>query len=222
MPHPIRRLCKLLPFAAASVLPATASESAAVTFQAEFASTTYQVVLGDSYSDLLAEHLAGTPLASVSMLGFENVSAPISAGVSQDYSILLSVDLEIATAGQYVFQVGTDWGRGGVAAILDGSNTVIDELVRTDDIWWGNDWGNPDVFTTTVNLDAGSPYTLVWLGFEDCCAGGATIRFSYEGGAFQNVNETNLAPFTVPEPRTGLLAALGLAILAGRRRSPRA
>jgi hypothetical protein len=135
-----RALCALL------CIGFAASSARAVSFQAEFAATTYQVVLGDTSADLLAEHQTGALLASVSMTGF----------------------------------------------------------------------------TTAVDLDAGSSYTLAWLGFEDCCAGVTTIRFSYEGRPFQILNESNLDPLTAPEPHPALLAALGLVLLAMRCPTPRA
>lgn len=217
-PLAVRFAGTLLPVLACLVL--LSSDARALSFQADFTATTYQVVAGDTYADLLAAHQAGTPLASVTLTALENVSAQVEAGVTTNYSILMTAILDVAVAGQYEFQVGADWGRGGVAAIIDnGTGAVIDEFVRTDDIWWANDWNNPDVFTTLVDLDAGTSYTLVWLGFEGCCGGTTTIRFSFEGGPFQILNEPNLEPFVVPEAGMAALVGLGLTTLAARRRS---
>lgn len=212
----LRLASVLLPAIACLVLSPAAR---ALSFQADFTATTFQASPGDTYADLLAAHLAGTPLASVSLNALENVSAQVEAGVSGDYSLMLTAALDVAVAGQYEFQVGADWGRGGVAAVIDnGTGTVIDEVVRTDDIWWANDWNNADVFTTLLALDAGTSYTLVWLGFEGCCGGVTTIRFSIDGSPFQVVNEPNLEPFVIPEPSTALLLGLGLTVVASRRR----
>jgi hypothetical protein len=205
---------------AVASLALSAFDARALTFQADFTFSTYQVTAGDDFADLLAAHLAGASLASVAMTGFEDVSAQVEAGVSGNYSIMLTTVLTIGTTGLYEFQVGADWGRGGVAAVLDDpSGTVIQELVRTDDIWWANDWSNPDVFTTQIALTAGASYRLVWLGFEGCCGGVTTIRFSVDGSPFQTLDEPNLTPFVVPEPAAGTLVALGLTALATRRRS---
>jgi hypothetical protein len=197
-----------------------AADAHALSFQADFVASTYQVTAGDGYAELAAAFDAGTPLASVAMTGFENVSAQVEAGVSGNYAIRLIVELSVDAAGLYEFQVGADWGRGGVAAVIDtATGTVLDEVVRLDDIWWANDWNDPDVFTTQIALAAGTSYTLVWLGFEGCCGGVTTIRFSFEGGPFQILNEPNLEPFVVPEAGMAALVGLGLTSLAARRRS---
>lgn len=214
---PARSIAILL-FASAGLAFAS-SDARALTLQASFRSSTYQVMPGDTYADLMAAHLAGAPLASLTMPALANVSAQVEAGVGTNYSILLTASLTPSVSGAFTFQVGADWGRGGVAAVLDGNGAVLQELVRSDDIWWANDWNNPDVFTTSVNMTAGSPYTLVWLGFEGCCAGVTTIRFAYEGAPFAPVDETNLTPLTVPEPASLLPLALGAGALARRRAS---
>lgn len=199
--------------------PFASTEADALSFQAEYRASTFQVTPGDTYADLLAAHLAGAPLASITLTGLENASAQVSAGVSTDYSILLVASLTSGVTGSFTFQVGADWGRGGVAAVIDdATGTVLQELVRSDDIWWNNNWNDPDVFTTNVVLNAGSSYRLVWLGFEGCCAGVTTIRYSYQGSAFQNLNDLNIAPLVVPESATAMLFGAGVAALASRRR----
>ncbi len=211
----VLRLASVLLPAVACLLLAPGAR--ALSFQADFTATTFQASPGDSYAELLAAHLAGTPLASVTLNALENVSAQVEAGVNGNYSLMLTAALDVAVAGHYEFQVGADWGRGGVAAVIDNATgAVIDEWVRTDDIWWANDWNNPDVFTTLVDLDAGASYTLAWLGFEGCCGGVTTIRFSIDGSPFQVVNEPNLDPFVVPEPSTALLLGLGVIVISSR------
>lgn len=213
-----------LPFVCAGlacVLLLLPVDASALTIGVEFRASTHQVTPGDTYASLLAQHQAGAPLGSATGVALGNVSTAVYAGgVTTDYSLMMTVDLGVAQAGLYTFQVGSDWGRGGVAAVIDnGSATVLSEYVRTDDLWWNNDWNDPDVFTTQVNLAQGQSYTLAWIGFEDCCAGSTTIRFSFNGGAFQTIDPTTLAPYAIPEPGTGWLVLTGLVGLGLRRRS---
>jgi hypothetical protein len=202
----------------AILLPGAAS---ALTIGVDFTSSSYQVAPGDTYASLLAQHQAGASLGSATGVPLGNVTTGAYAGgVNSNYSLMMTVDLSVAQAGLYTFQVGADWGRGGVAAVIaNGSGAVLSEYLRTDNIWWNNDWNDPDVFTTQLNLNQGQSYTLAWIGFEDCCAGATTIRFSYNGGAFQTIDQTTLAPYAIPEPGTGWLVLTGLVGLGLRARS---
>lgn len=199
-----------------------ASHSAALSFRADFRSSTYQTRAGDTFADLLLEHQSGSLIRSTVTTGLANISTAVYAnGVTTDYSILLTTTFQVAVAGSYTFQVGTDWGRGGAAALIDAaSGSVISERVIADDVWWNNSWTNPDVFTTTSTFAVGDSVTLAWVGFEGCCGGSTTIRFSVDGGAYQNFTESSFGGFAiVPEPSTGFLFGLGLLGLSwvGRR-----
>ena len=52
------------------------------------------------------------------------------------------------------------------------------------------------------------------------CAGSSTLRFRVDGGAYQTIDTTSLAPYALaPEPGSGLLLGAGLLLLRlGRRR----
>ena len=208
-------------------LLALASAANALSFQIDFRASTYQVQGSDTYTSLLAQHQSETLLTSNSLNGLLDISAPVYAGgINRDYSLLMTTSVEVVTSGSYTFQVGTDWGRGGASVVIDNdTQTILDEFVTSNDLWWNNDWNDPDVFTTTVNMTTGSSYTLGWIGFENCCGGAATIRFSLDGAPLQVLDSTNGDAYFVnnPEPGTGLLLGFGLSLLAfhaRRRHSP--
>ena len=157
---------------------ASAGPANALSIGVSSTSSTYQVTATDTYASLLAQHQAGAPLGSATVTGLGNVSTAVYApGVTSNYSVMMTVDLGIAQAGSYTFQVGVDWGRGGLAAVIDsGSGSVLSETLRTGNLWWNNSWTNPDVFTTTASFAVGDSVTLAWVGFEGCCGGSSTTH----------------------------------------------
>jgi hypothetical protein len=220
------RIARIVRLAAVLVAALTlhAHAAEALSFRADFVRSTYQTQVGDTYADLLLAHQSGTPIQSTVTTGLAGISTSIyGGGVNNNYSILLTTSFEVSVAGSYTFQVGTDWGRGGAAALIDTTTgSVLSERVITDDVWWNFDWNNPDVFTTTSTFSVGDRATLVWVGFEGCCGGSSTIRFSVDGGAYQSLNQANFASYTViPEPSVALLVGLGLTGLGVGRRVPR-
>ena len=199
----------------AAVTPTSAT---AVTFQVEITDAIYQVQAADTYADLLLQHQAGNLLSSNSLTGVSGITAPIEAGVNTDYSMLITTTLNIAVGVPTSSRLSPT-GGGAASVIYNGNGSVVSEYVTTSNVWWNNDWNDADVFSTIVTLGAGSSYTLGWLGFEDCCGGSASIRFSYNGGAFTTLTESGIAPFVSnPEPSTGLMVALGLVLMSGARR----
>jgi len=202
----------------AQLLVATAIH--ALDFQVDFRSSTYQTVVGDTFSDLLAQHESETLIQSNVTTGLEDISTSVyGAGVTSDYSMLMSTTLTVGVAGEYTFQVGTDWGRGGATALIDNSDgSIVFERVIVDDVWWGYNWNNADVFTTTFDFAVGDSYTLAWVGFEGCCGGSSTLRFSVDGGAYVPLTSPYIDPAVIPEPTPATLILSGLFALAYRRR----
>jgi len=134
----------------------------------------------------------------------------------------MTTTLDVDVAGDYTFQVGADWGRGGGAALIDTvSNTILQETVTEDDIWWGYNWNHTDVISTTYTLTEGL-YTMAWVGFEGCCAGSSTVRFSFNGAPFGALNMTNLTPYVVPIPAPVFLFASSVVALFGINKCNRA
>lgn len=199
---------------------AHATASTGVDFLVSFTGTNHQVSPGDSFADIMAAHLAGTPISTHHVTALDGITTSLYAtGMSGDYSVLMSADLDIATIGNYAFQVGTDWGRGGgVALMKSDTGAILEEFVTSDDIWWEMDFNNPDVITTNYHLDAGK-YTIAWVGFEGCCAGSSTVRFAFEGGSFETLNLENIQPYVVPVPSAVYLLGSSLfGLFAASRR----
>ena len=187
-----------------------------------FTDSNYQVSNTDTFADLLAAHNAANTISTTNVSALDNVDTSVYAGnISGDYSVLMSATLNIKDAGNYEFRVGTDWGRGGGVALFETStNTLLQEMVDPSDIWWSNNWNHGDVIYTSYNFAANTEYTIMWVGFEGCCAGSSTIQFSYEGSPFQLANVNNLTPHVVPIPTSvALMTPAMLGLLVRRRRA---
>ena len=220
--RPSRNVPRFARWLASLGIALCAGNADALSFRAEFVNSTYQTQASDTFSSLMLAHQAGSLIQSTATTGLENISTAVyAAGVTQNYSILMSTTFQVAVAGSYSFQVGTDWGRGGAAALIDdATGTIRSERVIRSNVWWANDWNNASVFTTTSSLAVGDRITLAWVGFEDCCGGTSTIRFSVDGGAYQALTTPNFQSYAVvPEPSTALLFGFGLIglSLAGNR-----
>lgn len=131
----------------------------------------------------------------------------------------LSIDFNVGSLTNAVFQFGLDAGRGGELR-LDGNLLTR----NTNDMWWASNWGNSAGILNTSSLVLNSGHHVL-EGFwaEACCSGEQAGRFSIDNGAnWQDLNVTNLnalAASAVPEP--GMLALLGIGFAGlglGRRK----
>lgn len=190
-----------------------------VVFDVSFTSSTYATQVGDTFSDLLSEHLAGTSIGNTTVAdGLAGVDTQLYANATRrDYSVLMTTTLNIGQEGNYRFQIGADWGRGGGAALIDESGVIVQEQVVTDDIWWSYNWNHGDVITSDYYLTEGI-WTLAWVGFEGCCAGSSTVRFEFNNAGFQSLSFDTIGPYVVPVPASAWMMLSGLAGLTLLRR----
>jgi hypothetical protein len=215
---------------AAMLCMSAAASAGPITFDLTVTNTDYQVDGTESAQDLIDAHAAGSVRCTDSIEALTNTGPIQNCGTNgrRDYSLKLTAQFTLDTAMDITFQTGADWGRGG-GVILTDLSTGVDSLLelRSDNVWWFRDWNNEDVFTTALSLDAGE-YALSWIGFEDCCAGETSVRFSMGNDDFTELSAANfdasvsavaaLAVADVPEPGTMALLSLGIAGFAVLRR----
>lgn len=229
MQSPKAIAAKISQLVAATMLLGLSLQAAAVTYEIDFTRSTYQVMQGDSFSDLLNAHEAGTTLSSQTIGGLNGIDTQAQiTGDARDHSIRMSTSFSVVGATQYEFQVGADWGRGGGIAIYnDDTNSLVSEQIFSHDIWWGKSWSNSDVISTDFEFSPGN-WTVMWIGFEGCCSGSTSVRFAENGGSFNALTTEYFHPVPLPQaqtvsaiplPGTALLfaSALGLLVTARRR-----
>ncbi|MEN7342732.1 MAG: CCXG family PEP-CTERM protein [Pseudomonadota bacterium] len=172
--------------------------------------STYVVDGEDNAAGLISEfYNNGAAVCSTAIGAIQNVGSVQTCG-GPNRNIATLFELDLFQGGSTMWQFGGDWGRGGALFLTNGG---LGERLITEDIWWNYDWSNDDVIEFTV-FNSGS-YTLNLLGFEGCCGGGMSLRYSTDGG-----DTWTIAATAVPAP--GALALLGFGLIGlglARRRA---
>ena len=174
----------------------------------EVRDSTYSVLGTDDPTSLLAEFASGGLVCDVSLDALSLVgSSQTCGGPTTNIATLFSID--ITQSGVVLFEFGADWGRGGIAFLTGGTGDEYGPYTPADNLWWALDWNNSDVigFGVPASGSYSGSYTLNLLGFEGCCGGAMSLRYSDDGGGTWQMAAVN----AIPEPST--LALLGLGLL---------
>ena len=129
---------------------------------------------------------------------YDNVRTSVSGlnnralgGSGGDYGWCISAMVEVtpATAGNWGFRYGADFGRGGHLYVRE---TELEQQWN-DDLWWANNFAN-----TAETLEGAITLAPGWhryeaLGFEGCCDGPVGWQARAPGGAWQDLSTANFS-----------------------------
>ena len=112
-------------------------------------------------------------------------------GANGNFGWCISAVLNVtpATAGNWSFRYGADFGRGGHLYVSD---QALEEDWN-DDLWWAGNYNRTaETLEGTINLSPGW-HRYEALGFEGCCDGAVGFQARAPGGAWQDLSSTNFA-----------------------------
>ncbi len=137
--------------------------------------------------DALAASSGGYGCAGVATLDGVNNSGQFGSNSGIAYHEAAVFTVSPAQVGTWSFRWGVDFGEGGTL-LLDG----VELQSRWTDMWWNGGFTDPSQYLAgTANLAAGT-HIIEVFGFEDCCDGSGNAQFMPPGGAWQDINATNL------------------------------
>jgi Metallo-peptidase family M12/Secretion system C-terminal sorting domain/HYR domain len=89
-----------------------------------------------------------------------------------NHGYYIAVPFTEATATNFSFRVGPDFGGGG-AVFLDGQYVIG----RNYNLWWNGNWSNTSQLLEGYNIPVtAGPHVLEIYGWEDCCFGGMSLQ----------------------------------------------
>ena len=123
-------------------------------------------------------------------------SSAINGGITTDYILLTESTfiVEPGQAGWWRFRAGMDFGLGSSMSV---DNQSIHNVWTGSgqDIWWNQNWADPDVIQGRVYLSAG-PHKLTIIGAEGSAGGPSSIEFSSDDGRIWQQYSTSALTIT--------------------------
>ncbi len=118
-----------------------------------------------------------------------------------DYGLAITTQIVVPADALYEFRLGADFGNGG-QLYIDGNALEED---WTDDLWWANNFSNPDVLQGSTFLTAGF-HTLRALGYERCCDGPAQLQYRYDSDGDGSLADESFSILSTTSPGITILA----------------